>query len=249
MVVEKFPEYGKRFGHDVFSRTLGEISELPELKFPDIERVFSPKGNYLTYKKIKDPSDYERVAEIYRRSISEMCGTECEWHHDPGKIEEMVKTGEWEFYGCYDQEELIACESMYINRGQRSMQWVWGAGHPDHLGKNVWAHIGEFNDELVAKSGALMGRVWVVTTHNKSQRTAERAGYIPMGIDFYWLGGPDGKWYYQPILWYGKFYNVALEHLTSSDLMRLTENSKQLKEIVKKFEEQKPIEEIIIPYF
>lgn len=236
---KKFLDYGKRFGYDILVGILGKVSELPKMIFPDIEREYSPKGNILKYQMIKDPREYERTAGIYRKGVCEMCGTENEWHHDPEKIEEVVKTNDWGFYGCYDKGELIAVESMYVNRGQRSMQWVWGAVHPDHRRKGVWVHIGEFNDELVEKSGALMGRVWVVTTHKKSQMTAEKAGYIPMGIDFQWLGGPDGKWYYQPVLWYGKFYGEALEHLLPSDLMVLTENARKLKEIVKKFEEQK----------
>ena len=160
-------------------------------------------------------------------------GTENEWHHDPEKIKAMAQTNDWGFYGCYEKGELIAIESMYINRGQRSIQWVWGAVHPDHLGKGVWIHIGEYNDELVEKSGALFGRVWVVSTHNKSQMTAEQAGYKPMGIDFQWLGGPDGKWYYQPVLWYGKLYGVAREHVYPFDHMILTENTKQFKELTK----------------
>lgn len=235
--MEFFKDYGKRFSHDNLVEILGSINNIQDIRFPDIEREFSPRGKTLTYKIIKDIRQYECVAEIYRKSISEMCGTENEWHHDPKKIEEMVKTNNWGFYGCYDNGELIAVESMYVNRGQRSMQWVWGAVHPDHQGKGVWVHIGEFNDELVKKSGALFGRVWVVTTHNKSQMTAENAGYMPMGIDFQWLGGPDGKWYYQPVIWYGKLYGEALEHLSPSDRMVLTEKSKLLKEIAIKFDE------------
>jgi GNAT superfamily N-acetyltransferase len=235
MMDKIFQDYGKRFSHDDLAGILGDVSVVQEIRFPDIVREYSPKGSILLYKMVKDPMEYERVAEIYRKSISEMCGTENEWHHDPERIEEIAKTNDWGFYGCYDKGELIAVESMYVNRGQRSMQWVWGAVHPDHRGKGVWAHIGEFNDELVEKSGALFGRVWVVTTHNKSQMTAEKAGYLPMGIDFQWLGGPDGKWYYQPVLWYGKLYGAALEHLLPSDRLALTENTKKLKEIAIKF--------------
>lgn len=232
-----FQDYGKRFSHDNLTGILGDVSEVQEVQFPDIEREFSPKGSILIYKMVKDSRGYERAAEIYRKSISEMCGTENEWHHDPEKIKEMVKTNDWGFYGCYDEGEMIAVESMYVNRGQRSMQWVWGAVHPDHRGKGVWVHIGEYNDELVEKSGALFGRVWVVTTHNKSQMTAEKVGYIPMGIDFQWLGGPDGKWYYQPVLWYGKLYGTALKHSLPSDRMVLTENARKFKEIATKFDE------------
>lgn len=232
-----FQDYGKRFSDDKVAEILGAISDIPKMRFPDIEREYSPKGKTLKYKMIKDSSYYERVAEIYRKSISEMCGTENEWHHDPQQIEAYVQTGDWRFYGCYDNDKLIAVESMYVNRGQCSMQWVWGAVHPDHLGKGVWIHIGEFNDELVEKSGALFGRVWVVTTHNKSQQTAEQAGYIPMGIDFQWLGGADGKWYYQPVIWYGKLYGIAREHVFPSNRMVLTKHTKQLKETAKKFDD------------
>jgi hypothetical protein len=232
-----FQDYGERLNHDNLVEILGDISQVEEIRFPDLEREYSPKGNILTYKKIKDSSEYERVAEIYRKSISEMYGTENEWHHYPEKIEEIVKTNDWGFYGCYDKGELIAVESMYVNRGQRSMQWVWGAVHPDHQGKGVWVHIGEYNDEIVEKSGALFGRVWVVTTHNKSQKTAENAGYIPMGIDFQWLGGPDSKWYYQPVLWYGKLYGAAREHTLHTDSMVLTKNTRKLKETAKIFHE------------
>jgi len=238
MLHKTFHDYGKRFSHDILVKILGDISELPKLVFPDIKREYRPKGTILKYKMIKEPKEFERVAEIYRKSVSEMHGTENEWHHDPEKIEEMDKTNNWGFYGCYEQGELIAVESMYINRGQRSMQWVWGTVHPDHRGKSIWTYIGEFNDELVEKSGALMGRVWVVTTHKRSQLTVEKAGYIPMGIDFQWLGGPDDKWYYQPVLWYGKLYGVALDHLSPSSNMVLTENARKLKELIKKFEEQ-----------
>jgi hypothetical protein len=230
-----FNDYGKRFRNDNLVEILGNISNIPEIRFPEIEREYSPKGKILKYKMIQDSREYVRVAEIYRKSISEMCGTENEWHQNPEKIEEMVKTNDWRFYGCYDKGELIAVESMFVNRGQRSMQWVWGAVHPDHLGKGVWVHIGEFNDELVEKSGALFGRVWVVTTHNKSQMTAEQAGYLPMGIDFQWLGGPDDQWYYQPVIWYGKLYGAAREHVFPSDRMILTENTKKLKETATNF--------------
>ncbi len=233
-----FQDYGTRFSHDHLKGILGDVTAIQEIRFPDITRTYRPKGTVLTYRLIKNSSEYERVAEIYRKSVSEMYGSENEWHHDPAKIEERVNTNDWEFYGCYDKEELIAVESMYVNRGQRSMQWVWGAVHPDHRGKGVWVHIGEFNDELVEKSGALFGRVWVVTTHNRSQMTAEQAGYRPMGIDFQWLGGPDGKWYYQPVIWYGKLYGAAREHTVPSDRMILTETTRKLKEITTQFDDR-----------
>jgi hypothetical protein len=235
MMTTIFQDYGKRFSHDNVIEILGHIREIQEISFPDLEREYSPKGNTLTYKRIQDSRGYQRAAEIYRKSISEMYGTENEWHHDSEKIEAMAQTNDWGFYGCYEKGELIAIESLYINRGQRSIQWVWGAVHPENLGKGVWIHIGEYNDELVEKSGALFGRVWVVSTHNKSQMTAEQAGYKPMGIDFQWLGGPDGKWYYQPVIWYGKLYGVAREHVYPFDHMILTENTKQFKELTKKF--------------
>jgi hypothetical protein len=126
-------DYGKRFSDDQILEILGTTTDIPVIRFPDIERTFSPKGRILTYRMIKDSNEFGRVAEIYRQSISEMYGTENEWHHDPQKIEAYVKTGDWKFYGCYDTNDLIAVESMYVNRGQRSMQWVWGAVHPDQL--------------------------------------------------------------------------------------------------------------------
>ena len=231
MIGPVYQDYGERFSHEVVAGMLGDVSEVREIRFPDIERAYTPKGKRLVYKMLHDPREYTRAAEIYRKSISEMCGTENEWHHHPEQIQAMVNTNDWALYGCYDEGELIAVESMYVNRGQRSMQWVWGAVHPDHRGKGVWVHIGEFNDELVEQSGASFGRVWVVTTHNKSQLTAEKAGYVPMGVDYQWLGGSDGKWYYQPVVWYGKLYGAARRHTFPSNHMVLTENTRKLKEI------------------
>jgi hypothetical protein len=72
---KQFLDYGKRFSDDKVAEVLGTISNIPTIRFPDIERTYRPKGQILTYKMIKDSNEFDRVAEIYRQSISEMCGT------------------------------------------------------------------------------------------------------------------------------------------------------------------------------
>lgn len=125
----------------------------------------------------------ERIAEIYRNGIDEMVGnSEYEWHHDSEEIIKKAKTGDWNFYGCYLDRELISVVSLHIIRGQRAIQWVWGAVDPVYRGKGVWQQMGVYLDLVTALSGAQMGFCWVATTHKYSQLSVEKAGYKPMGL-------------------------------------------------------------------
>jgi len=178
----------------------------------------------------------ERIAEIYQNAIDEMIGnSEYEWHHNSEEIINHFKTGNWNFYGCFYENKLIAVESMFIIRGQRAIQWVWGCVDPIYRGYGVWQNFGKYNDKLVEKSNAHMGIVWVATTHPYSQMTAESAGYKPIGcfVGGEFLGGSDGKYYRQNVLYYSKMYNEGLKYIQNWDDMKLTESAKKLVDTVK----------------
>lgn len=225
-----------RFGN-VDEKILGQIKEVKEIIWPDLIEEYTVEGNILKYQMVKDIEESaERLAEIYRNGIDEMIGnSEYEWHHNPEEIIQKVRTGDWNFYGCYFKGKLIAVESMYIIRGQRAMQWVWGCVDPVYRGKGVWRHIGEYNDKLVQMSGAQMGIVWVVTTHKYSQMTAEKAGYRPIGcfVGGEFLGGCDGRYYRQNVIYYGKLYGDGAKHLQEWESMELTEKAEKLVNIIK----------------
>lgn len=105
----------------------------------------------------------------YWEKLNEMIGnSEYEWHHIPDEIIIKVRTGDWNFYGCYFEGELISVESIHIIRGQRAIQWVWGAVDPIYRGKGVWQPMNEYLDLVTEMSGAQMGFCFVVTTHKYS---------------------------------------------------------------------------------
>lgn len=214
-----------RFG-EIAQETLGNLADLQEMVWPDVEMVFTINDNELRYGRIKDIEALApRIAEIYQLGIDELIGNDVyEWHHDPEAIVENVKGGDWMFYGCYHGDELIGIESIHAIRGQRTMQCVWGCVDPAHRTKGVWARLGPFNDEIVRQSGAHLGIAWAATTHDLTQRAMEAMGYAPMGcfIGTELLGGSDGHYYRQNVIWYGKFYGDAGRHRQRWDQMKLT---------------------------
>ncbi len=226
---------GKRFGA-VDERVLGAFSELPTIVWPQLERTYERGGKRLRYCRISPISSWaERVAQIYRSAIDEMVGNdEYAWHHHADQIVEREATGDWAFYGVFVDGHLIGVESMHIIRGQRTLQWVWGCVDPLYRRLGAWEFIGSFNDELVEKSGAEMGLVWVATTHKFSQLTAESAGYFPVGcfVGGEFLGGSDGRYYRQSVIWYAKHYHHGPERIPPYESMVLTDRARRLVETV-----------------
>jgi hypothetical protein len=231
MFEQKTQWIGTRFGN-IDEIILGRTREVGDISWPDLEKEYEVNGHTLNYRMVRDiEQSAERIAEIYRNGIDEMVGnSEYEWHHNPEEIIRKVRTGDWNFYGCYFEGKLIAVESMHIIRGQKAMQWVWGCVDPVYRGKGVWRHIGQFNDMLVHMSGAQMGIVWVVTTHKYSQMTAEKAGYRPMGcfVGGEFLGGSDNRYFRQNVIWYGKLYGDGKRYLQDWGTMELTESAGKL---------------------
>ncbi|MBW2205807.1 MAG: hypothetical protein JRG79_02785 [Deltaproteobacteria bacterium] len=233
-----------RFGN-IDSAILGRVEEVVPVTWPDLEQSYAVKGNKLTYKIVPPTEPYaERIADIFAQGAYEMIrNSDLEWHHHPDEIMEKVGAGDWNFYGCWLEGELIAAESLYINRGDRIMEWVWGCVDPVYRGRGVWQKIGLYTDQVVALSGAQVGSVWVVTTHKYSQMAVELAGYAPMGcfIGKRFYGGEDGLYYRHTLLHYAKLYNPGQKHLQNWDSMHLTERAKKMVAMVRGFwEEQAP---------
>ncbi len=219
---------GRRFGR-IEETILGRMEDVKEIVWPDMVEHYEVDGNILTYRLMSDiEASAERIAEIYRRGAYEMIhNSEIEWHHDPEQIVMKVDTGDWNFYGCYLGGTLIAIESMYIARGDRTMEWVWGCVDPAYRGLGVWRNIGVYSDRIVEKSGAQAGSAWVVTTHKYSQMTLEQAGYTPMGcfIGKRFYGGSDNRYYRHTLIHYAKLYGEGRKHLQQWDSMQLTEKA------------------------
>lgn len=229
----------KRFG-DIDETILGKTEELTDMVWPDIVRKYSVKDKILTYCLISDiRNTAERIAEIYRNGAYEMTNnSEIEWHHHPDEIIRKVETRDWNFYGCYMDGKLIAVESMYMIRGDRAMEWVWGCVDPVHRGRGVWQHMGVYNDLVVEMSGAQVGSVWVVTTHKYSQMSVEKAGYMPMGcfIGKRLYGGSDNRYYRHTLIHYAKLYGKGKKHLQTRGSMQLTEKAAKLIDLVTGFQ-------------
>ncbi len=221
----------RRFGN-VPGDILGNLTQLNEIKFPDITKMFSPKGNRLIYFKINNIQDAaEKISEIYRNAIDEMAGIHYGWHHDPNEIVKRVSEGNWAFYGVKDQHEnLISVTSMYASMEMHYIQWVWGCVDPNFRGMGVWEYNGVYLDEICEKSGATYGRVWCATTHDLSQKCVESAGYSPHSIDLEILGGSDGKFYFQNVVFYKKVYRE--DHILSCDNMVLTPRVEKLRKSI-----------------
>lgn len=242
-MVDRKKEWIKsRFGN-VDENVLGKIKQTKEISWPNLVKEYEVKGNKLRFQAIENIEESaERIAEIFRNAIDEMVGnSEYEWHHYPEEIIKRAKTGDWNFYGCYFDGKLISVTSMCINRGQRAMQWVWGCVDPIYRGKGVWKNIGEYLDMIVQMSGAQMGIVWVATTHKYSQMTAEQAGYKPMGcfVGGEYLGGSDGRYYRQNVIYYGKIYGEGKKYLQPWETMVLTQSAQKLVNTVKQLWKKK----------
>ena len=221
----------RRFGH-IDESVLGNVDDLRPIQWVDLVKEYKVKGRILTYRLVQDiESSAERIAEIFVNGAYEMINnSEIEWHHRPGEIIEKVRTGDWNFYGCYLEGELISAESMKIIRGDRTIEWVWGCVDPVYRGMGVWQNIGIYNDIVVKMSGAQMGSVWVVTTHKYSQMAVENAGYIPMGcfIGKRIYGGADNRYYRHTLIHYAKLYEEGKKHLQNWESMDLTERAGKL---------------------
>ena len=228
----------KRFG-DIDEAVLGKVDDLEDMVWPDIVRSYEVRGNTLTYRLISDiETSAKRIAEIFSNGAYEMIhNSEIEWHHQPDEIIRKVKSGDWNFYGCYLDDELIAAESMSVIRGDLIMEWVWGCVDPVHRGRGVWQNIGVYTDEIVEKSRAQLGSVWVVTTHKYSQMAVERAGYIPMGcfIGKRLYGGADKQYYRHTLIHYAKLYVSGKAHLQNWESMHLTEKAAKLVNLTHNF--------------
>jgi hypothetical protein len=226
----------KRFGN-IDEEILGQIEETRDISWPDPVKECEVKGNKLKWQMVRDiEKSAERVAELYISGIDELAGnSEYEWHHNPEEIIKNVRTGDWNFYGCYCKGKLISAVSMHIIRGQRAIQWIWGVVDPFYRGKGVWHHMGEYLDLVTEMSGAQMGFFFVVTTHKYSQMSVEKAGYKPMGlfIGGEFMGGSDGRYYRQNVIYYGKLYGEAKEHLQKCETLELTDQAEKLVKTVK----------------
>ncbi|MBS1643629.1 MAG: hypothetical protein JST36_01195 [Bacteroidetes bacterium] len=225
----------ERFGN-VNIDQLGNIRETKEIIWPNLIQEYEVAGRQLKYQMLDVHLHAPRIAEIYQNAIDEMVGnSEYEWHHDPKEIISHYNTGNWNFYGCFYENKLIAVESLFIIRGQRTVQWVWGCVDPVFRSYGVWHNIGKYNDQLVELSHAEMGLVWVATTHPYSQMTAEAAGYRPIGcfVGGEFLGGSDGKYYRQNVIYYSKLYNGGLNYLQNWEGMKLTDSAKKLVDTIK----------------
>ncbi len=232
----------KRFG-TISENALNSIDTVSEIVWPDLVQKYEIQGNIFTYRMLADIEEHaERIAEIFKNGADEMVGNrEIEWHHHPDDIVKKVKEGDWNFYGCYLDDELIAAESMHIIRGDRIMEWVWGCVDPVHRGKGAWRNLGRYNDLLVAMSGAQVGSVSVVTTHKYSQMAAEQAGYTPMGcfIGKRFYGGSDNRYYRHTLIHYAKLYgDTSAKCLQDFQSMQLTEAASELVAVVQKLWEK-----------
>jgi hypothetical protein len=227
---------GTRFGN-IDEAILGRMEDLQEITWVDLVKEYEVRGKTLTYRLVKDiEGSAERIAEIFHSGAYEMINnSDIEWHHHPDGIIQRVKTGDWNFYGCFLGPTMIAAESMHINRGDRVMEWVWGCVDPVYRGLGVWQHIGLYNDRIVDLSGAQVGSVWVVTTHKYSQMSVERAGYTPMGcfVGKRLYGGSDNRYYRHTLIHYAKLYGEAQRHLQKWEDMELTERAKKIVDVVR----------------
>ncbi len=221
----------KRFGN-IDEKILGKIEDVKKISWPDIVKEYKVKGNKIKFQIVKDiEKSADRIAEIYRNGIDEMIGnSEYEWHHIPEEIIRRVRTGDWNFYGGYFEGKLISVESLHIIRGQRAIQWVWGVVDPIYRGKGVWQPMNEYLDLVTEMSGAQMGFCFVVTTHKYSQMAVEKVGLKPMGffIGGEFMGGSDGCYYRQNVIYYGKLYGEGRRYLQKYENMELTEKAEKL---------------------
>ena len=225
-----------RFGH-IDESILGRVMDLKDIQWVDLVMDYDVKGKRLTYRMIPNIEDCaERIAEIFRNGAYEMIhNSEIEWHHDAQEIIRKVRTGEWNFYGCYLGQTMIAAESLYIIRGDRTMEWVWGCVDPPYRGLGVWQNIGIYTDRVVEMSGAQVGSVWAVTTHKYSQMSLEAAGYTAMGcfIGKRVYGGADHRYYRHTLIHYAKLYGDARRHLQNWGSMELTEQAKDILRLIR----------------
>ena len=224
---------------NIDEKVLGQIKEVRDISWPDLVKEYEVKGHTLKFQMVRDiEKSAERCAEIYRNGVDEMIGnSEYEWHHNPEEIINKVRTADWNLYGCYFEGELISVVSMHIIRGQRAIQWVWGAVDPVYRGKGVWQPMGEYLDLVTEVSGAQMGFIWVVTTHKYSQLSVEKAGYNPMGcfVGGEFMGGSDNRFYRQNVIYYGKLYGDGKKYLQKWETMELTEKAEELVKTIKEF--------------
>jgi CRP-like cAMP-binding protein/RimJ/RimL family protein N-acetyltransferase len=225
----------KRFGN-IPEGVLGKIDETKEVIWPDLTKEYKIKGNILRYQRLDIEKTVGRIAEIYANGLDEVVGnSEYEWHQFPNKIQEKVKTGDWNFYGCYYENILFFVTSIHIIRGQRIMQWVWSCCDPKYRGKGAFIHFAEYLDEIAEKSNAHLALAWVVTTHKLSQMALEKVGFIPVGffIGGEFFGGSDGRYYRHNAVWYEKIYESGSKNLYPPlKDMELTEKVEDLVNVV-----------------
>lgn len=241
---------GSRFGLLAHTQ-LGDVSNISEdtLKWPSdfTETYETCKGRTLQYRMLNasSPDEVARAAEIYRSAIDEMHGNSFyEWHHHPEMIQERCLSGDYALWATLDLGQvgqrpppdppIIAVNSTAMIRGQRAVDWIWGAVEPQHRGKGVWQHLGVFMDRVFERSGVQFAMVWMATTHDLSQRMGEAAGFRPMGIfpSSEFLAGSDGKYYRQSVVWYGKLYGDAKKYTQDPADMHLTLQSKKLADVI-----------------
>jgi hypothetical protein len=226
-----------RFGN-INDNILGKIDEVKEIVWPDIVEEAEIKAGKLKFQLIRNIEESaERIAEIYVNGFDEMIGNEeKEWYHNPVEIIKKVQTGDWNFYGCYLNDQLICPVSMHIMRGNRIMHIGGGAVDPVYRGEHITKIFITYLDKIIELSNAQMGITGTVTTHKLSQIAIEKIGYNPMGffIGAGFCGGSDGRYYRENAIWYGKFYGDGKKHCQSFDSMELTSKAKELTETVKK---------------
>lgn len=235
----------KRFGLLPNTR-LGDASKLPEMEWPSNLSIIymSCKQHLLEYRMCDVHNEAERIAEIYQRAIDEIYGnSEYEWHHSAEQIRARCSTGEYSIWGTYDltdEGKLIAVLSAEFIRGQRACHIIWGAVDPACRGRGVWENLGLFIDQLVEKSHAQYGIVWMATSHNLSQRMIEKVpGWRPVGffLGGEHLGGTDGKYYRQNVVWYSKLYDQAPDASQSLKDMILTKAAARVAKAVLEYDD------------
>uniref|UniRef100_A0A6S8IF84 Uncharacterized protein n=1 Tax=Amphora coffeiformis TaxID=265554 RepID=A0A6S8IF84_9STRA len=213
----------------------GNVKDVPEgsLTWPTdfTMRVESNKGHVLEYKMVNVETEAERAAQIFQHASGEIQGnSKFDWHHSAPAIKAYVKNGQYSLWGTYENGQLMAVQSAELLPGQRGVRWVWGAEDPNARHHGIWESIGDFMNNMIAKTGAQYGSAAIPTTQNIAQRAVEEAGWMPDGFlrGALFYGDQNGKYYRQNLIHYSKLFNNAEQFVQDNEDMVLTNKAAKL---------------------
>jgi RimJ/RimL family protein N-acetyltransferase len=206
---------------------------------------FKPQryGPFLTRAIKEDKEEFEKTADMFKRSFPELYGTLYDFLLYPEQYPailgdgEVFLKGEWFLFVTEDGRlnKIISGILFRMIPQNMAIELSVGAHDPEYRVKG----LGKFNvrlfDNWMKRCGAEYAYTFLYTAHTASQKMMREAGFVPVGIMPGFIAAWCGNDSYNraSVVYAQKFYNGAEKMVPEG--MELTPEAKKLWDVISTF--------------